>query len=126
MKPWQRQKYSFSEKETKVYSKGPEAKDDDDEVDGVGKEHENVDVCDGAVLWLDQSSEELTDWMVDRQTSGTERERCLQKHRGLAAQEPSTLIPANREDFGSDGKFSDFLQQQIKPAQLLMSGAHTA
>lgn len=35
-------------------------------------------------------------------------------------------VPANGEHLGSDEKFSEFLQQQIKPGQLLRSGAHTS
>lgn len=49
------------------HPEGPEAEDDDDEVDGVGEEHEDVDVSDGAVLRLDQSSEELADGAVEGQ-----------------------------------------------------------
>lgn len=41
------------------HAEGPEAEDYDDEVDGVGEEHQDVDVGDGAVLRLDQGSEEL-------------------------------------------------------------------
>lgn len=72
----------FQRKVNNVYPEGPEAKDDDDEVDGVSQEHEDVDVCDGAVLRLYQSSEELTDRTADRHTSRRQRERhrCVNKH----------------------------------------------
>lgn len=41
------------------HAEGPEAEDYDDEVDGVGEEHQDIDVSDGAVFWLDEGSEEL-------------------------------------------------------------------
>lgn len=47
------------------YSKGPEAEDDDDEVHGVGEEHQHVDVGDGAVLGLDQRPEEVEERPVE-------------------------------------------------------------
>lgn len=63
----------------KSYSKGPEAEDDDDEVNGVGEEHEDINISDCAVFWLDESSEELKDRMVERHTPNTERERERQR-----------------------------------------------
>lgn len=48
-----------------LHPEGPEAEDDDDEVDGVSQEHEDVDVSDGAVLRLDQSPEEVQYWSVE-------------------------------------------------------------
>lgn len=47
------------------HPKGPEAEDNDDKVDGVGQEHEDVDISDGTVLWLDQSPEEVQYWSVE-------------------------------------------------------------
>lgn len=55
------------------YSEGPEAKDDNDEVHSVSEEHEDVDVSDSAVLGLDQSSEELMERLIQRQTPGGHR-----------------------------------------------------
>lgn len=49
----------------KTYTERPESKHDDDEVDCVSEEHQHVDVCDRAVLWVDQVIEELTHRKVD-------------------------------------------------------------
>lgn len=49
----------------KTYTKRPESKHNDDEVDRVGEEHHHVDVCDCAVLWMDQVMEELPHRKVD-------------------------------------------------------------
>lgn len=48
-----------------TYTEGPEPKYDDDKVDRVGKKHQHVDVCDCAVLWVDQVMEELPHGKVD-------------------------------------------------------------
>lgn len=58
----------------KLYSEGPEAEDDDYEVDGVSEEHKDVNISDSTVLWLDKSSKKLKDWMVERPTPNSERE----------------------------------------------------
>ena len=49
----------------KTYTKRPESKHNDDEVDCVGEEHHHIDVCDGAVLWMDQVMEELPHGKID-------------------------------------------------------------
>lgn len=41
------------------YTKRPESKYDDDEIDGVSEEHQHIHVCHCAVLWMDQVIEEL-------------------------------------------------------------------
>lgn len=58
-----------------MYPKGPKTKDDDDEIDRVCEEHEDVDVSDGAVLWLDESFEELKNGTVERSTPEREQEK---------------------------------------------------
>lgn len=52
----------------KNYPKGPEAKDDDDEINGVSEEHKDVNIRDSIVLWLNESSEELTYRIIERHT----------------------------------------------------------
>lgn len=64
--------------EIELYSKGPEAKDDDDEVNGVGEKHEDVNISDGAVFWLDESSEEVKDGTVERHTPERERDSFME------------------------------------------------
>lgn len=54
-----------SVKSSWTHTKGPESKHNDDEVDGVGQEHQNVHVCDSTVLWMDEVVEELPDGNVD-------------------------------------------------------------
>lgn len=56
------------------YSEGPEAEDYDDEVNGVGEEHQDINVSDSAVFWLDEGSEELKDWAVESNAPTTKRE----------------------------------------------------
>lgn len=53
--------------ELKTYTKGPESKHDDDEVDRVGEEHQHIDVRDRAVLWVNQVIEKLLHGQVDIQ-----------------------------------------------------------
>lgn len=48
-----------------THPKGRVSKHDDDKVNGVSKKHEHVDVCDCAVLWVDQIMEELPHGKVD-------------------------------------------------------------
>lgn len=60
-----RRKAYNSDRFEKTYTEGPESKHDDDEVDGVGQEHQHVDVGDGAVLGMDQVVEELSHGKVD-------------------------------------------------------------
>ena len=67
----------------KLYSEGPEAEDDDYEVDGVSEEHKDVNISDSTVLWLDKSSKKLKDWMVERPTPNSERERERERERGI-------------------------------------------
>lgn len=57
----------------KLYPEGPEAEDDDYEVDSVSEEHKNVNISDSTVLWLDKGSEKLKDWTVERPTPNTVR-----------------------------------------------------
>lgn len=59
----------------KLYPEGPEAEDDDYEVDSVSEEHKNVNISDSTVLWLDKGSEKLKDWTVERPTPNTVRVR---------------------------------------------------
>lgn len=58
-----------------LYPEGPEAEDDDDEVNGVGEEHEDINVSHSTIFWLDESSEELKDRMVERHAPDRETER---------------------------------------------------
>ena len=48
-----------------TYAESPESEHDDDEVYGVGEEHEHVDVGHGTVLRVDQVVEELADGLVE-------------------------------------------------------------
>ena len=58
--------HSFSSKSKfNTYTKRPESKHDDDEVDGVSEEHQHIDVCHCAVLRMDQVIEELPHGQVD-------------------------------------------------------------
>lgn len=50
---------------TRTYPKSRKTEEDDDEVDGVGQEYEHIDICQSAVLWMDQVVEELTNGQVD-------------------------------------------------------------
>lgn len=56
---------SWFEADSQTYTKRPESKHDDDEVDCVSEEHQHVDVCDGAVVRVDQVIEKLSDGKVD-------------------------------------------------------------
>lgn len=61
---------------TASHPKGPESKDDDDEVDDVGEEHERVDVGGGPILGVEDAPEEDLGWMVNAvEAGGRERER---------------------------------------------------
>lgn len=53
-----------------TYPEGPEAKDNDDKVHGVGQEHEHVHVGHSAVVGVDEVVEELPDGHVDLQSPG--------------------------------------------------------
>lgn len=50
-----------------TYTKGPESKHNDDEVNCVSEEHQHIDVCDCTVLRMDQVIEELPHRKVDLQ-----------------------------------------------------------
>lgn len=56
-----------------TYSKGPESKHNDDEVNRVSKEHQHIDVRDGAVLRMDQIMEELPHREVDLHEATTKK-----------------------------------------------------
>lgn len=56
-----------------IYSEGPEAEDDYDEVHGVGEEHEDVHIGDSAVLWLNESVKEVADRLAQRPPPARER-----------------------------------------------------
>lgn len=47
------------------YPESPEAKDNDDKVNGVCQEHEDIDISHCAVLRMDEVIEELTNREVD-------------------------------------------------------------
>lgn len=53
--------------DSKTYTKRPESKHDDDEVDCVSEEHQHIDVCDCAVLRVDQVVEKLPHGKVQLQ-----------------------------------------------------------
>lgn len=44
------------------HPKSPESKDDDDEVDDVGEEHESVDVSSSPILCMEDTPEETFGW----------------------------------------------------------------
>lgn len=62
---WWILKSMSSERDCRKYPESCEAKDDDDEVNGVCQEHEHVDVGHCAVLRMDKVVEELTNRQVD-------------------------------------------------------------
>ena len=47
------------------HPKSPESKDDDDEVDDVGEEHERIDVSGSLILRVEDTPEEKLGWMVN-------------------------------------------------------------
>lgn len=57
-----------------TYSKGRESKDNDHEVNCVSEEHQHIDVCDGAVLRMDQIVEELFHRKVDLHEANIEEQ----------------------------------------------------
>lgn len=54
------------------HPKSPESKDDDDEVDDVGEEHERVDVGGSPILSVEDAPEEAPGWMVNAVKPGEE------------------------------------------------------
>lgn len=48
-----------------THPKGPKAKDDDDEVNDIGEEHEGVDISGRSVLGVKNTPEETLDRLVD-------------------------------------------------------------
>lgn len=71
-----------------TYTKRPEPEHNDDEVDGVGEEHQHVDVRHGAVLRMDQVEEELPDGKVDSHEPGTS----MEKERGIVTTSEETSV----------------------------------
>lgn len=67
----------------KTYAKRPESKHDDDEVDRVGEEHQHVDVCDCAVLRVDQVMEELPHGKVDLHEPAEKKKETMSKETAL-------------------------------------------
>lgn len=51
-----------------THSKSCEAKDNDDEVHRVSKEHQHIDVCYSTVVWVDQVVKKLANREVDLQS----------------------------------------------------------
>lgn len=52
------------------HPKSPEPKDDDDEVDDVGEEHEGVDISGSLVLRVENTPKEPFGWMVNAIKTG--------------------------------------------------------
>lgn len=52
-----------------TYPKGPETKDDDDEVDDVSQEHERIDICGCSVLGVQDVMEETPQGLIDALSS---------------------------------------------------------
>lgn len=73
--PWENQgnslrKASGPEWPCQTYSKGPEAKDDDDEVHHISQEHESVNICGSTVPAVQDVLEELARWLEGALSSG--------------------------------------------------------
>lgn len=56
-----------------AHPKSPESKDDDDEVDHVGEEHERVDVSGSPILGVEDTPEEVLGWLVNAVNAGGKR-----------------------------------------------------
>lgn len=52
-----------------TYPKSPETKDNDDEIDNVGQEHENIDISGRSVLGVQNVTEEAPQGLVDALSS---------------------------------------------------------
>lgn len=63
----------------KTYTKCPESKHDDDEVNRVSEEHQHIDVGDCAVLWMNQVIEKLPHGKIDTQNPTGSRISVIRK-----------------------------------------------
>lgn len=69
-----------------TYPEGPKAKDNDDEVNSVSQKHKHIYVSHGAVVWVDEVVEELSDGHIYLQSPAKQGPPTLCFRRGTSGE----------------------------------------